>query len=105
MQPVQYCETVILTKTPIPVKTQEGPKKEKLKEYDEKPLPKISTDLKISIQKARIANKLTQKELAQKLGIQPMVIQNYENGKAIPNNLDISKMEKILKTKLPRIKK
>ena len=29
---------------------------------------------------------------------------NYENGKAIPNNQFISKLERTLKTKLPRAK-
>jgi len=36
---------------------------------------------------------------------QPSLINQYENGKAIPNNSFISKLEQKLKTKLPRIKK
>ena len=33
------------------------------------------------------------------------VITDYENGKAIPDNQIISKLEAVLKTKLPRDKK
>lgn len=65
---------------------------------------KISNDIKISIQKARLAKKMSQKELAQALGVQQQIIVNYENGKAIPNNQFISKIEKMLNTKIPRIK-
>ena len=65
----------------------------------------ITTDLKIAIQQARLANKMSQKTLAEKLCVTVQVIQNYENGTAIPNNLFISRIEKLLNAKLPRIKK
>ena len=66
---------------------------------------KINVELKTAIQKARISNKLTQKDLAVKMAIPVSTIINYENGKAIPNNEFIAKLEKILNTKLPRVKK
>ena len=67
--------------------------------------PSITTDLKIAIQQARLANKMSQKTLAEKLCVTVQVIQNYENGTAIPTNLFISRIEKLLNAKLPRIKK
>ena len=48
--------------------------------------------------------KLSQKQFASLLGVNVQIINSYENGKAIPNNSFISKMEKILNTKLPRVK-
>ena len=52
-----------------------------------------------------MVNKLSQKELALKLGMNVNTMINYEKGKEIPTNLIISKLEKILNTKLPRIQK
>ena len=68
-------------------------------------LKKPSIDFQKSLQQARLAQKMTQKDLALKSGIQLNSIQNYENGKEIPSNLIISKLEKLLNTKLPRIYK
>lgn len=65
---------------------------------------KIDINLKRTLQQARLTNKLSQKDLAAKLNVPIQTIVNYENGKAIPNNKFISKLEKILKTKLPRAK-
>jgi len=67
--------------------------------------PKIDIELKRAIQQGRQSKNLTQKELAQLVGVQQSEITNYENGKAIPNNQFIAKLEKILNCKLPRIKK
>ena len=65
----------------------------------------ITPELKLAIQQARLANKMSQKTLAEKLCVTVQVIQNYENGTAIPTNLFISRIEKLLNTTLPRIKK
>jgi ribosome-binding protein aMBF1 (putative translation factor) len=65
----------------------------------------LTGELCNAIQKARINVKLSQQELAQKLQVKPEVIKEYENGKAIPNNGFIARIEKILNTKLPRAKK
>tara|TARA_Y100000389_G_scaffold200460_2_gene240940 strand:+ start:7690 stop:8007 length:318 start_codon:yes stop_codon:yes gene_type:complete len=80
-------------------------KERKLENSEEIIVPKKTDfNFKKSMQQARMAKKLTQKELAQKIGIQQSEIVNYENGKKVPTNGMISKMEKILGCKLPRIK-
>ena len=63
---------------------------------------KVSKDLKLAIMQARAAKGLTQKQLAQQLNMQPTIINEYESGKAIPNNAIISKIERVLGAKLPR---
>lgn len=89
-------------KSNLPIKTNH---QKKLESNDIVVAPKIDLNLKKSISQARTNNKLTQKELATKMNVPVQTIINYENGKAIPNNLFISKLEKTLKTKLPRVKK
>ena len=66
---------------------------------------KIPLELKLSIQQARNARKMTQKQLATQMNLPVSMIINYENGKAIPNNRFIANLERVLQTKLPRIKK
>jgi len=64
---------------------------------------KVETvDRKISqnIQRARQAEGLSQKQLAQQVNQPLTVIQEYESGKAIPNANLINKLERVLKTKL-----
>ena len=51
---------------------------------------------------ARMAAKMTQKVLAQKLNVKSTIIQNYEKAKGIPNQRLIQKLEKALNCKLPR---
>jgi putative transcription factor len=75
------------------------------KEKDEFNLKKPSLDFQKTLQQARLSLKMTQKDLALKAGIQLNILQGYENGKEIPSNLIISKLEKLLNTKLPRIYK
>ena len=67
--------------------------------------PKLSPEFRKAMQTARNAKKISQKQLATILQVPPKTIMEYENGKAIPNNQFISKMEKVLQTKLPRPKK
>ncbi len=52
------------------------------------------------ISQARVAKKLSQKQLAQQLNILPGILQTYENGKALRNNSMLSKIEKALGTKV-----
>ena len=66
---------------------------------------KISLELRMVIQKARNAKNMTQKELAQSLNIKPEFIQQYECGKAKPDNNLLGKMERILGVKLRGLKK
>tara|TARA_Y100000385_G_C12702550_1_gene471149 strand:- start:14 stop:403 length:390 start_codon:yes stop_codon:yes gene_type:complete len=61
---------------------------------------KVSTNLKIAIQKGRTLKKMTQANLAQSLNLPVITVKNYENGTAIPNNSVLSKMEKVLGIKL-----
>ena len=57
-----------------------------------------------TLMKARMAAKITQKELAQKMNVKIAIIKNYESAKAIPNPRIISNLEKYLNCKLPRKK-
>ena len=68
---------------------------------------KIEADKKLGqiLSQARTTLKLSQKEFATKLGTSHIVYQRWESGKDVPTNLEITKMEKILKVKLPRNKK
>jgi ribosome-binding protein aMBF1 (putative translation factor) len=47
----------------------------------------------------------TRQELANDLGVAVTLLTRWETGKDIPTNSDIAKIEKILRVKLPRIKK
>lgn len=67
--------------------------------------PKLSPEFRKAMQSARNSRKVSQKQLATTLQVPPKIIMEYENGKAIPNNQFISKLERVLQTKLPRPKK
>ncbi|KAF6153199.1 hypothetical protein GIB67_016678 [Kingdonia uniflora] len=61
---------------------------------------RVPTELKKNIMQARMDKKLTQSQLAQLINEKPNVIQEYESGKAIPNQQIITKMERVLGAKL-----
>ena len=61
---------------------------------------KVSTELKKAIMQARMDKKLTQAQLAQMINEKPQIIQEYESGKAIPNQQIIGKLERALGAKL-----
>ncbi|CAB4318828.1 unnamed protein product [Prunus armeniaca] len=63
-------------------------------------LDRVSTDVRQAIQKARLAKKLSQADLAKRINERPQVVQEYENGKAVPNQAVLSKMERVLEVKL-----
>eukprot|EP01018_Ginkgo_biloba_P024046 Gb_25036 [translate_table: standard] len=63
-------------------------------------LQKVSTEVRHAIQKARLDQKLSQAELAKRINERPQVVQEYESGKAVPNQLILSKMERALGVKL-----
>ena len=46
---------------------------------------RVSSELKTNIMKARLEKKLTQAQLAQQINELPKIVQDYEAGKAIPN--------------------
>ncbi|KAK7584194.1 hypothetical protein V9T40_005157 [Parthenolecanium corni] len=52
------------------------------------------------IQQARQEKKMSQKDLASKINEKPQIIQEYENGKAIPDQSVIGKIERTLCVKL-----
>ena len=65
-------------------------------------IEKVSYSLKMQIQKARNANKLSQKDLAFKIGVHAKMINEYESGIAIPNHTILMKMQKCLGVKFER---
>jgi ribosome-binding protein aMBF1 (putative translation factor) len=65
----------------------------------------MTVTLQNAIKQGRLNIKMSQKELAQKLNVDISIIIDYENGKAIPNNAFISRIEKALNTTLPRAPK
>lgn len=62
----------------------------------------VAPELKRAIMQARSAKRMTQKELAMQLGCDAKTVQEYESGRAIPNNALIAKMERAMGAKLPR---
>jgi len=72
----------------------------KLDENDLEPPKKTGLELGKKIQQARVNKKLTQKQLATSLNEKPQIIQQYENGSAIPNPQILNKLKKLLSTTL-----
>lgn len=60
----------------------------------------VGLDMSRLIQQGRQAKGMTQKELATKICEKPQVVNEYESGKAIPNQAVISKLERALGMKL-----
>ena len=80
--------------------------KRKLDEQDEAgKLPEVGLSLAKRIQQARMAKSMTQKQLATLINEKPIVVAEYEQGKAIPNNQILSKLERKLGVKLRGLKK
>lgn len=63
-------------------------------------LEKVPVDVRQAIQKARIEKKMSQADLAKKINERTQVVAEYENGKAVPNQLVLGKMAKVLGVKL-----
>lgn len=76
----------------------------KLDSDDPEPPKKLGHYVKIEIQKARTAKKLTQKQLANITNLPVQTISQYESGKAIPNRQILSKIGQILGINLNKIK-
>ena len=66
---------------------------------------RVPTELKKRIQTARLEKKLTQAQLGQLINEKPNVIQEYENGKAIPSPAVLSKLSRVLGVQLSVKKK
>mmetsp|Transcript_16908 Transcript_16908/g.41188 ORF Transcript_16908/g.41188 Transcript_16908/m.41188 type:complete len:110 (-) Transcript_16908:251-580(-) len=65
-------------------------------------IAKVDKSLSKAIMQARMAKKMTQKDLATAINEKPQVVAQYESGKAVPNPQVISKLERKLGVKLPR---
>lgn len=98
----QDWKPVILRKNTKPKQTHTSrpSKKNDLDDPDYVSKKKVSHKLKMQIQHARQAKKLTQKELANKCNIPLNIVRDYENGKAIPNAQHLNKMRRVLGCKL-----
>lgn len=64
------------------------------------PISQIGISLAKSIQQARMAKSLTQAQLAQQINVKSAIINDYEQGKGIPDNTVINKLERALGIKL-----
>lgn len=95
---------ITLHKAPIKIKkiTNQSIKYKEDEDEDGKPIKKtLPKDFGNSMQKARLAKGLTQKELAQKLNVKISEIQEYEQGKVTnPNRGFARKIEKALGSNL-----
>jgi len=60
----------------------------------------VSLDVAKLIQQGRQAKTMTQKDLAQRINEKQQVINEYESGRAIPNNQVMGKLERALGMKL-----
>lgn len=108
----QDWEPVVMKKRPKPVTGGSGgssgggggmSKMKKLElAVDVKLAPRITIDLRLQIQRARLAKGLTQKQLAGLLNIPLVMIQNYENGKAAPTGTFLARLERVLGVKFAR---
>jgi len=65
-------------------------------EEDTFKIEKVPLSISKKMAQLRCEKKLSQKDLAMKLSLDVKIIQEYENGKAIPNGNLINKLEKIL---------
>ena len=70
------------------------------RETEELKHERVTLDFARTLQKARLAKGLTQKELATKICEKPQVVNDYEAGKAIPNPQIISKLERAVGVRL-----
>ena len=70
---------------------------------DDPPAPaKPTLSFCLSLQKSRVAKKLTQKQLAQKMNVQQAIVQGWESGKQIPTGPQKSTLNRLLNTTLPK---
>lgn len=63
-------------------------------------LERVRAEVRAAIQKARVAKKWSQAELAKAINERVQVVQEYESGKAVMNQAVLAKMERALDVKL-----
>ena len=61
---------------------------------------RVTLDFGRTLQQARTSKGMTQKELATRINEKPQVVNDYESGRAIPNQALISKLERAVGVKL-----
>jgi len=61
---------------------------------------KVGLSVSRLIQQGRQAKELSQKELATRINEKPQVVNDYESGRAIPNQQIMAKLERVLAMKL-----
>ncbi|CAG0898452.1 unnamed protein product [Darwinula stevensoni] len=71
------------------------------RETEELKHDKVTLDVGRLIQQGRQAKNMTQKDLATRINEKPQVINDYEAGRAIPNQAIMGKIERILGKELP----
>ena len=86
----------IIFKKNKPAKPPPTRKKNTIDNTEIDALPKVSLQRSKNIQNARLRLKLSQKDLAQKINVSTKVIQQYENGKAVPQSHVLQKIRRIL---------
>jgi len=65
-------------------------------------LDRVPSSLRTQITRARSDKRMTQAQLAQAINEKVFVVQDYENGKAIPNPAVLAKMSRVLGTPLKK---
>lgn len=70
------------------------------RENEVKPPSTVSRDVGVAISKGRQEKGLTQKDLATRINEKPTVVNDYESGRAVPNQQILGKMERVLGVKL-----
>ncbi|CRH00154.1 multiprotein bridging factor type 1, putative [Plasmodium relictum] len=68
-------------------------------------IDRVTPTFSRALQQARMNKKLTQAQLARLINESETVIKEYENGKAIPNNVIIQKLNRVLGINLPSPKR
>ncbi|KAG5456993.1 MAG: hypothetical protein BJ554DRAFT_3110 [Olpidium bornovanus] len=63
-------------------------------------VPKVSLDVGKAMMRARMEKQLTQKEVGEKINEKANVINDYEAGRAVPNQQILAKLERALGVKL-----
>ena len=66
---------------------------------------KLDTNFKLALMQARQAKGLTQAQIAGLINVKPNIINDYEQGKVVPDQAIISKLNRALSTKLPKMVK
>ena len=61
---------------------------------------KVGKETGLTIQRARVAKKYTQKDLANLINVSSDIISSYESGKAIPDHKIMQKLRRVLSVKL-----